>query len=29
MDPPRVLMLKVEPEVNVRVELIAVSEEGG
>jgi polyisoprenoid-binding protein YceI len=29
MDPPRVLMLKVEPEVNVRIELIAVSEKGG
>jgi polyisoprenoid-binding protein YceI len=28
MDPPRVLMLKVEPEVNVRIELIAVAEKG-
>jgi polyisoprenoid-binding protein YceI len=26
MDPPRVLMLKVEPEVDVRVEIIAVTE---
>jgi hypothetical protein len=26
MDPPRVLMLKVEPEVEVRVEIIAVTE---
>jgi polyisoprenoid-binding protein YceI len=26
MDPPRVLMLKVEPEVDVRVEIIAVAE---
>ncbi|MGH9303297.1 MAG: YceI family protein [Acidimicrobiales bacterium] len=29
MDPPRVLMLKVEPEVEVRVEILAVREEPG
>lgn len=27
MDPPRVLMLRVEPEVDVRIEIVAVKEE--
>jgi polyisoprenoid-binding protein YceI len=29
MDPPRVLLLRVDPEVKVRVELVGVAEEGG
>jgi hypothetical protein len=29
MEPPRMLMLKVEPDVNVRIEVIAVAEVGG
>ena len=29
MEPPRILMLKVEPEVDIRVEIFAVREPGG
>ena len=29
MEPPRVLMLRVEPEVEVRVEIVAVRDDGG